>query len=144
MIGAVLRSLHFFGRLRKSEVPEPTPATLGRLRLQAKISGSSYNFSFLALKKLVTIKTSIFGSYWHKNKAFLFSLPKICSWSCLKKTALGSDQQKSRLWSRSKSGGSRRLRNTGLELAVYDWSRLLWLEPPIMIGAGLLWLEPAF
>ena len=37
---AVLRSRHFFGRLRlrKSEVPEPTPAPtkLGRLRLQAK------------------------------------------------------------------------------------------------------------
>ena len=34
---SVLRSRHFFGRLRKSEVPKPTecPAKLGRLRLKA-------------------------------------------------------------------------------------------------------------
>ena len=40
---AVLRSRHFFGRLRlrKSEVPEPTlaPTKLGRLRLHAKKGG---------------------------------------------------------------------------------------------------------
>ena len=39
---AVLRSRHFFGRLRMAKVPEPTPAPtyLGRLRLQAKKGGS--------------------------------------------------------------------------------------------------------
>ena len=39
---AVLLSRPFFGRLRKSEVPEPNPALtkLGRLRLQAKKGGS--------------------------------------------------------------------------------------------------------
>ena len=41
---AVLRSRHFFGRLRllMAKVPEPTPAPtyLGRLRLQAKRGGS--------------------------------------------------------------------------------------------------------
>ena len=44
VFSAVLRSRHFFGRLRlwKSEVPEPTPALmkLGRLRLKAKKGGS--------------------------------------------------------------------------------------------------------
>ena len=59
-IAPVLRSRHFFGllRLRKSEVPEPTPAPtkLGRLRLQAKkwrLQASSVpytkNFSFWTL-----------------------------------------------------------------------------------------------
>ena len=39
---AVFRSRHLFGRLRLSEVPEPTPAPtkLGWLRLQAKKGGS--------------------------------------------------------------------------------------------------------
>ena len=38
LLKTVLLSRHFFGRLRKSEVPEPTPAPtrLGRLGLQAK------------------------------------------------------------------------------------------------------------
>ena len=51
---SVLRSRHFFGRLRlrMAKVPEPTPAPtyLGRLRLQAKKlapGGSGSNFGSL-------------------------------------------------------------------------------------------------
>ena len=39
--GPVLRSRHFFWRLRKSEVPEPTPAPTRLGRLQAKKKGGS-------------------------------------------------------------------------------------------------------
>ena len=57
----VLSSPHFFGWLRKSEVPEliPAPPKLGQLRLKAKKTAPAAILSFLALKKLI-INTNLY------------------------------------------------------------------------------------
>ena len=110
----VLRSRHFFWqlRLRKSEVPESTTALtkLGRLRLQAKKWRLSapytniFNFELLKSEELMQIFFSVFWITFtvincyqvmfchNNNKAFLFCLPKRCSWSRdrLKKGGSGS------------------------------------------------------
>ena len=126
----MLRRRHFFGRLRlrKSEVPEPTPAPteLGRLRLQAIKGGSrpqadlapytnSCPFELLKSELLIEVFLDhiyryklLFGQVCHNNKAFLFCLPKRCSRSRLKIGGSGSRlrQQKSRLRLHPNSGGS--------------------------------------
>ena len=57
--------------------------------------------------------------FCHNNMAFLFCLPKRCSWSRLKKG--GSGQQKSWLRLHPKSGGSSRLRrNTAFSSTLVD------------------------
>ena len=69
----VLRSCHFFGRLRLqvAKVPEPTPAPtyLGRLRLQAKKGGSrrlrlrnTGNDIPLTKKLVITVSTVVTGT----------------------------------------------------------------------------------
>ena len=93
---SVLCSLPFFGRLRKSEVPEPTPADqIGSAlapdkerRLQAA-PASKLIFLFCALKKLIIntspfldhiyLYTLLLSHVRHKNKAFIFYLPIRCS-----------------------------------------------------------------
>ena len=50
----VLSSPHFFGWLRKSEVPEliPAPPKSGQLRLKAKKDGSGCNFVIFSPEKV--------------------------------------------------------------------------------------------
>ena len=135
----VLRSRHFFGRLRlrRSEVLEPTPAPtkLVRLWLLAK-KGSSRRlrlhivpniFHFELLKSELLMQV-FFGSHLllshvlSQQQGFPILLAKRCSRSRSRPKkaapALGSGQQKNRLRLHPKSGGSRRLRlcNTAFHL----------------------------
>ena len=87
----------------ESEVPEPTPTKLGRLRLQAKKAAPAPCTKisrFMLFKKLI-INTSPFLDHiylyklplsyvWHRNKAFLFCLPKGAAGAAFKKIGSGS------------------------------------------------------
>ena len=126
----VLRSRHFFGRLRlqAAKVPEPTPAPapiyLGRLWLQAKKTApapyTKIIFHFELFKSELVIQV-YFGPYLPfkvmfdtRTRLFFFACLKDAAGAALKKAAPaptpGSDPKKNRLRLRPKSAGSRRFR----------------------------------
>ena len=120
----VLRSRHLFGRLRlrKSEVPEltPAPTKLGRPRLQAKRRlqsapapyTNSFHFELLESELLMQV---FFRSHLPLKidlRSCFVTTTRLSYFACQKDAAgaASSGQQKIRIQLHPKSGGSRRLR----------------------------------
>ena len=109
LMWAVLRSRNFFGRLRlrKSQVPEPTPASTKLankggprwLRLHTLkcfiLSSQKGNYSWKYFLDHIYLYKLLLSHVCHKNKAFLFACQKDTARAALKKAApaLGSGQQ---------------------------------------------------
>ena len=147
----VLRSHHFFGRLRlwKSEVPEPAPTKLGRLRHQAKKGGSrrlqaapapytnSFHFELLNSEFLMQVffgrSKVLLSNVLSQKQGFPFCLPKRCSWSRFKKGASG--QQKIGSGSTLKVAAPGGSGTTTLFGSIFKWIRI---QPKISVRIRIL------